>query len=147
MTITACKGCFEKQKRIDHLEDENKRLKAKLRCESNKMKEGYFGSATPSSQKPFKENVKKERKKRGLKKGHKGYGRKSFFDEEIEEIKTLKSEITICPDCGKKLKSKGYVDRNIKDIDPIRIKKKKYRCEKILFELQENVYLKSKCFT
>ena len=51
-----CEPCFEKQKKIDKLEDENKMLKQKVRTLENRNKEGYFGKNTPSAQKPFKEN-------------------------------------------------------------------------------------------
>lgn len=50
-----CKGCFEKQLKIDELREEVKRLKAKLNYLERKGQEGYFGSSTPSSQVPYEE--------------------------------------------------------------------------------------------
>ena len=51
---------LEKQIKIDRLKEEIKSLKAKLKREEKKLKEGYFGSSTPSSQKPIKENTTPE---------------------------------------------------------------------------------------
>ena len=48
--LNFCAGCFEKQRQIDELTEEVKRLKAKLNYLERKRQEGYFGSATPSSQ-------------------------------------------------------------------------------------------------
>jgi hypothetical protein len=61
-----CKGCFEKQCKIDELTEEVKRLKAQLNYLERKGQEGYFGSSTPSSQVPLKNNSLKENQgKRG----------------------------------------------------------------------------------
>ena len=56
-----CPGCFEKQSKIDQLREENERLRQKLRYEERKVKEGFFGSSTPSSKIPIKENQTRER--------------------------------------------------------------------------------------
>ena len=48
--LKICQKCFEKQQKIDKLEEEIKCLKAKLKYETKKIQEGYFGSSTPSSQ-------------------------------------------------------------------------------------------------
>lgn len=48
-----CAGCYEKQLRIDVLQEEVIYLKHKLRYEERKTKDWYFGSSTPSSKKPF----------------------------------------------------------------------------------------------
>ena len=37
-----CKGCFEKQLRIEELVEENKQLKAQLPYRERKEKEGFF---------------------------------------------------------------------------------------------------------
>ncbi|HUT31369.1 MAG TPA: hypothetical protein VMX13_16365, partial [Sedimentisphaerales bacterium] len=44
-----CKDCLSKQQKINELEEENVRLKARLRYQERTAKEGYFGSSTPSS--------------------------------------------------------------------------------------------------
>ena len=74
MAITFCHGCFEKQIAIDRLEQENARLRQKLRSEERRGKEGFFGSSTPSSKLPVKTNTPAPttRKPRGGKAGTSG---------------------------------------------------------------------------
>lgn len=124
MSIGYCKGCYEKQKKIDELEEEIKRLKNKLRYQERTAREGYFGSSTPSSKKPIKENATEEnRKKRGGgKKGHKGYGRKGINEEEADIIKEVKEERE-CPECRVKLKDKGRKKRKVIDCEIVKVKK------------------------
>ena len=74
----SCPGCFEKQRKIDQLLEENEQLKQKLRYQERKTKEGLFGSATSSAKIPLKPNQSAERKPKGAKPGHKGTGRKGF---------------------------------------------------------------------
>jgi len=75
--INYCKGCFEKQCKIDELTEEVKRLKSKLNYLERREKEGYFGSSTPSSQVPLKANAANDNqgKRGGAKPGHRGHGR------------------------------------------------------------------------
>ncbi len=56
MGINGCQICLDKQRRIDSLEDEVKRLKQALGRRERKDKDGFFGSSTPSSKKPVKPN-------------------------------------------------------------------------------------------
>jgi len=56
-----CWDCFEKQRRIDRLEQEVKRLKGQLGYGEDTEKEGYLGSSTPSSKLGFKSNSLKEK--------------------------------------------------------------------------------------
>ncbi len=60
-----CPSCYEKQLRIDALQEKVIYLKHKLRYEERKTKDGYFGSSTPSSKKPFKEAAQEAIKKNG----------------------------------------------------------------------------------
>jgi len=126
-----CEGCFEKQRIIDRLEDEIRCLKAKLRYEERKIKEGYFLSNTPSSLKIFKENSKSSfaQSKGGAIKGHKGHGRQSISEKDADEIINLKSH-SRCPRCKGKLQNKGIEQRSVIDIQPIKIKKILYKSEK-----------------
>ena len=75
--VNNCEGCLEKQRKIDQLLEELQRLKAKLRYQERKDKEGFFGSSTPSSQLPLKTNTNQENRNRkgGARPGHKGHGR------------------------------------------------------------------------
>lgn len=49
-----CPACFEKQQKIDALQEQIVSLKAKLRLQERTAREGFFGSSTPSSQIPIK---------------------------------------------------------------------------------------------
>lgn len=125
-----CPGCFEKQCRIDELQEEVVRLKQKLRYEERKTKDGYFGSSTPSSKKPFKEAAEDTVKKNGgALPGHKGRGRKKITPDEVDETK----EIVIgdkCPHCRGKLINKSFVKRPIIDSILLKAKKILYLCHK-----------------
>lgn len=127
-----CEGCFEKQLKIDRLEEENQRLKQKLRYEERKTEEGYFGSSTPSSEKPVKPNTPcsgEQKNNGGAVKGHPGHGRKSVTESDADKVEYL-SVGDRCPDCGGELTDKGQVQRSVIDSVPIKAKKILYRCEK-----------------
>jgi hypothetical protein len=75
--INPCQECFKKQRQIDALQEENQRLKQKLRYQERKAQEGFFGSSTPSSKIPLKPNQveKAGGKPKGARPGHLGRGR------------------------------------------------------------------------
>ena len=76
MSVNDCTECWEKQRQIDRLEGEVKRLKDALRYKERKEKGGFFGSSTSSAKLPVKPNVPdRPKKKRVGKRGHKGAGR------------------------------------------------------------------------
>jgi hypothetical protein len=53
-----CRECFEKQREIDRLTEENVRLRGRLRYQERvSREEGFFGSSTPSSKIPVKANT------------------------------------------------------------------------------------------
>lgn len=142
--MTYCKECFEKQKKIDNLEDELRRVKALLRHQERTAKEGVFGSSTPSSKKPFKTNASEEirGKKGGAVKGHIGHGRKSI--EKSEADKVLGTNIPeTCSDCGGRIEpllsnkptDERQKGRTVLDIQPVKLEKIYYdtssgKCEK-----------------
>jgi len=137
-----CRGCFEKQLRIDRLEEENASLKHKLKYQERIKQEGYFGSSTPSSKKPFKENTKVEEgvKNGGAQKGHKGYGRTAISKTQAEDIEHHIVDETKCPECHTPLEEKGSDERTILDIEikkprkTLHVSHKKYcpKCKKII---------------
>ena len=131
VTIRYCKECFIKQQRIDELEGEMARLKAKLRYQERTAKEGFFGSSTPSSKLPVKSNTLEERTERrgGGRKGHKGHGRSSICAEEADRIEHVAVEGT-CPDCGTPLNDKGTRVRTVIDCEPVRMKRILYHLER-----------------
>jgi len=117
MAVNGCPVCLHKQLRIDELEDENKRLREKLRLQVRKTEEGPFGSSTPSSKLPLKPNAeKKEKKPRGAKPGHKGNGRKSHNEQTTDRTVDVEPETETCPDCGSPLEKKGWAERSVIDI-------------------------------
>ena len=127
-----CPGCYEKQLRIDELQDEVAHLKHKLRYEERKTKDGYFGSSTPSSKKPFKDTADNGNPKNngGAVYGHKGYGRKKITQPDADEIQklTLKPR---CPYCEGKLINKSFIKRPVIDSLLLRTKKILYLCQKM----------------
>jgi hypothetical protein len=125
-----CPGCYEKQLKIDRLEEEVLHLKHKLRYEKRKLKDGYFGSSTPSSKKLFKVNSNERLKDdRGAKKGHKGNGRSSISKDTAQEIERINGPGR-CPHCSSKLQSKGIINRSVIKGIQAGIKKVLYLCEK-----------------
>ncbi len=126
-----CSLCFDKQQIIDELREENIRLKKLLKYQESSMQEGYFGSSTPSSKLPFKENTDEVKKgRRGAKKGHPGNGRKSHNSGEIDRYDEVSCEFTNCPDCGQKLEIKSYSNRSVLESPPKKAERRYYRVQK-----------------
>ena len=129
--INFCPRCFEKQCKIDQLEDELKRLKAKLNYLERSGQQGYFGSSTPSSQVPVKPNTLQEnqQKRGGAKPGHRGHGRQSFDESGSDRVIRMESGVgDRCPRCGGPLEDKGTENRCVIDIPPL-------KTERILYQL------------
>jgi transposase len=121
--INFCPGCFEKQRKIDELTEEVKRLKAKLNYLERKEREGYFGSSTPSSQVPLKANGLKENQDRrgGAKPGHRGHGRQRFDASGADRVVRVDSQVgDRCPRCGGPLEDKGVEEHCVIDIPALR---------------------------
>lgn len=124
--INYCEGCFEKQRRIDALMEENQRLKAKLGSLARKEKEGYFGSSTPSSKVLVKANTLKENqgKRGGARPGHPGHGRHGFDESEADRVIRVPSEVgDRCPQCGDPLEDKGTENHCVIDIPPLKVER------------------------
>jgi len=131
ISISYCKGCFEKQQSIDRLEEEVSSLRAKLRYREDKDKEPFFGSSTPSSRLPFKENSLEENRhnKGGAKEGHKGNGRTSIPIDKADEIIDRFVETENCPYCGGMLEYKETIFRSVVDVFLNKARKLLYKCE------------------
>lgn len=116
MAVNGCPVCLAKQRRIDELEEEVKRLQAKLRYEERKEQDGFFGSSTPSSKRPIKPNSgQKEKKPKGARLGHKGVGRRSHEDGAADRTEEVGPESETCPECGAPLEKKGWTERSVVD--------------------------------
>lgn len=129
--MTYCKDCLSKQQKINDLEEENVRLKARLRYQERTAKEGYFGSSTSSSKIPVKANAKtgSQRNRGGGKPGHQGHGRSAITEEQADEVHRVAIE-AVCPDCGSTLEQKGTRTRAVIDCQPIRMSKIVYHLER-----------------
>jgi len=131
MSGAFCPGCFEKQQRIDRLEEENQRLKQQLRYRQRQAEEGFFGSATPSAKIPLKPNTSEERRcsPGGLKPGHPGHGRQSISPQQADRVEDV-PVASRCPQCNHLLENKGWRRRSVIDCQPLRAQRIVYRLEK-----------------
>jgi transposase len=129
--MTYCKQCLEKQRKIDELQEEIVRLKAKLRYQERTAEEGFFGSSTPSSKVPIKANRHGEepRPHGGGKVGHRGHGRRRINAEQADRVERI-TVGDVCPDCGSPLEAHGSKSRTVIDCQPVRIQKVMYRLER-----------------
>jgi transposase len=126
-----CPGCFEKQRKIDQLLEENRLLKEKVRYQERKAAEGFFGSSTPSAKIPVKPDRNAQRKPKGAKRGHKGAGRKGFEASEADQVVEMAPEDGgRCPDCGRPLQEKGKEDRFVLESAPVKAHRILYRLRK-----------------
>lgn len=133
MAITFCRGCFEKQIAIDRLEQENARLRQKLRYEERRGKEGLFGSSTPSSKLPVKTNTPAPttRKPRGARQGHQGNGRKLIAETAADRVIDIAADPeSCCPVCHGVLEQKGSQSRSVIESRPIRAEREVYHLPK-----------------
>lgn len=127
----SCAGCLEKQIKIDRLETEVQRLRAKLRYQERTAKEGPFGSSTPSSKIPIKPSSLEERQARcgGGKVGHRGHGRRAVTIVNADCIERMEAATT-CPKCGTHLEDRGLRRRTVIDCEPVKVQKKILELEK-----------------
>ncbi len=126
--VNNCRGCLEKQRRIDQLLEENQRLKGQLRYQQRKGQEGFFGSSTPSSQIPVKANRPEEnrRRKGGARPGHEGHGRKGHGEETADQVIPIDVGES-CPECGGALRLKEVRPRAVIESEPTKPQKILYR--------------------
>jgi len=101
-TRIVCAECVTKQEEIYRLRAELKKLKTKLRIQERQITEGYFGSSTPSSQKPVKhnsDNTNDNKNRGGAKVGHQGNGRRSMSAAQADRVEEVKLDCR-CPQCN-----------------------------------------------
>ena len=126
-----CAGCLDKQLKIDRLETEVQRLRAKLRYQERTAKEGPFGSSTPSSKIPIKPSSLEERQARrgGGKPGHAGHGRRRLLVSAADAIERIEADST-CPTCGTQMEDRGLRRRTVIDCEPVKVQRKILELEK-----------------
>lgn len=117
MTWTFCPACLEKQRQIDDLKDEVRRLKDLLRRQERTAAEGPFGSSTPSSKVSFKPSSTADRQARcgGAKTGHPGHGRAAVRPEEADRREVVPAPAA-CPHCGGRLRVRERRARTVRDV-------------------------------
>jgi hypothetical protein len=126
LTRRLCPQCVKLQEEIKRLREEKHRLEAQLRYQQRQIDEGYFGSSTPSSQKPFKANTQAERNNGGGRVGHRGHGRTSIDEREADEVIGVDTEHA-CPNCQVQLASLDLRDRSVTEVEPVKVKKVVYK--------------------
>jgi transposase len=131
MGVNFCPGCFEKQRRIDQLEEEVRRLKQKLRYRQRQAEEGPFGSSTPSARRPFKGHSAEEQRAKvgGARRGHPGHGRATIPASQADRCETVPLGET-CPHCAGPLQDRGFHDRSVLDAQPLRAQRIVYRLQR-----------------
>ena len=130
MALNNCPLCLNKQRRIDELEDEVKSLRATLGREQRKMQDGFFGSSTPSSKKPFKNSIEQNGEKpKGARPGHKGHGRKGH-EGTADRTEDVFLESETCPECGQLLLKKGIEQRSVLDMPLAKLEKISFNLHK-----------------
>lgn len=122
---------MKKQQEIDRLQEENARLKARLRYQERTAREGFFGSSTPSAKVPLKSNTAGpglDTAPGGARLGHKGHGRKAGTPEQADRVIALPT-LEACPDCGGSLQRKGSAHRTVLDVQPLQRQRFHYQWE------------------
>jgi hypothetical protein len=125
-----CPGCLEKQQKINRLEEEIARLKAKLRYQERTASEGPFGSSTPSSKIPIKPSSLPERQARkgGAKAGHVGHGRKRAAADQADHVERVSAPDS--PDCGEIMELQDVRERTVQEAQPVQVKTIVYQLER-----------------
>jgi hypothetical protein len=129
-----CKACFEKQRAIDRLTEENVRLRGRLRYQERvSREEGFFGSSTPSAKLPVKANTApsepRQRLRGGAKTGHVGHGRQRGTTQHSARTETVAVAQERCPDCRVALEDRGARERTVIDCPPVRPRTTIYRLQ------------------
>jgi transposase len=130
--VNLCEGCLQKQLIIDRQKQEILALKQKLNLQDKRLKEGFFGSSTPSSQLPVKENslAQNQAKRGGAQPGHPPNKRQAFTPEQAHEIRLLPIEEQSCPSCQSHLVIHSSNQRAIYDLQQEQLRKLFYQLER-----------------
>ena len=125
-----CMECYNKQLRINELEEELAQTKAKLRYQERTAREGPFKSSTPSSKIPVKANTLPERqaKRGGGKKGHAGHGRSGVSKDEADREEIIGLD-RLCPKCRDEMAYKGTQSRSVTDYERGQLSRISYELE------------------
>ena len=125
-----CRDCLRKQQEIDRLQEENARLKDRLRYQERHAQEAPFGSSTPSAKRVIKPNslADNQKKKGGATPGHAGSGRRQPQPQEVTRTQRVPGP-QACPNCGARLRAKGWKRRTVMDVVPVQKEVMAYELE------------------
>lgn len=128
LTRLHCAQCVQLQEKVKRLRAENHRLKVPRRrdYQQRQIDEGYFGSSTPSSKKPFKANPQAKRDNGGARFGHRGHGHTRIAEQQANEVIALDTE-PACPACHLSLTFLETRDRTVTEVVPVQVKKVIYK--------------------
>lgn len=130
--VNLCEGCLHKQLIIDRQQQEILALKKKLKLNEKRLKEGFFGSSTPSSQLPVKENslAENQAKRGGAQPGHPPQKRQAFTPQQADEIRQAKLDSQTCQLCLCQMVSHTPNQRAIYDLQQEQLRKLFYQIER-----------------
>jgi transposase len=130
--VNLCEGCLQKQLIIDRQQQEILALKKKLKLNEKRLKDGFFGSSTPSSQLPVKENslAENQDKRGGAQPGHPANKRQAFTPEQADEVRQAKLDSQTCQFCLCHLVSHTPNQRAIFDLQQEQLRKLFYQIER-----------------
>jgi hypothetical protein len=122
-TCNNCDACLRRQQENDRLTEENLRLRAQVRVLKRKLKQGPFGSSTPSGKVPIKPNTPPPppdpaapKRKRGAQPGHKGHSRPGVDPATADQVIDVPSAVDgMCSDCQRELETFAYDLRLVMD--------------------------------
>jgi transposase len=130
--VNLCEACLQKQLIIDRQKQEILALKQKLKLNEKRLKEGFFGSSTPSSQLPVKENslAENQAKRGGAQPGHPPNKRQAFSPQQADEVRLTPVEKQSCPTCQSHLVSHTANERALYDLQQEHLRKLFYHIER-----------------
>jgi transposase len=130
--VNLCEGCLHKQLIIDRQQQEILALKKKLKLNEKRLNDGFFGSSTPSSQPPVKENSLSENqaKRGGAQPGHPANKRQAFPPQQADEVRQAKLDSQTCQLCLCHLVSHTPNQRAIFDLQQEQLRKLFYHIER-----------------
>lgn len=130
--VNVCDGCLEKQRIIDRQFEEIQQLKQKLNANERRLKEGFFGSSTPSSQVPFKPTslAENQARKGGASVGHKGFGREVFSLVQADEVRVAEAGAESCQFCQCQLVSQTSNEWAIYELQAEEVRKIYYEIQR-----------------
>lgn len=125
-----CKGCFELRNENAILKEQVKRLTGLLKYSQTGAKKMAIGAHTPSSKIEKANSEEEERRKRGgLKKGHRGFGRKACLAADADEVITVEARRR-CVECRCELESKDFRARTVIESVPVVSRRVVYRLQR-----------------